>query len=144
VRIRDFLEFLLTGEPISDRERAEVRSEVSFSEAIDAHLEWKHRLISSLGNPGAESLIPDDIRLDTRCELGQWIHGAGNKRYRKFPAFTELREKHAEFHLLAHRIVELSQSQQHEAAQALMKGDFQQTSMAIVSRIRHLSTLFGS
>lgn len=44
----------------------------------------------------AEAICRDD-----RCPLGQWIHGAGGRRWSGQPGFVALLEKHAEFHAAA-------------------------------------------
>lgn len=139
-----FLEALVTGKPFSDRELAQVRGEVSFSDALNAHLEWKRRLVDCIENEGTDVLDVDEIGSDSRCVLGQWIEGDGRHHFGELSSFAELREHHAHFHELAHRIVTLARAHRSDEARQLMSREFQQTSLEIVSRIQHLSRLFGS
>lgn len=144
MRFSGFLSFLFTGKPFSDKELVEVRNEVKFSEAIDAHLAWKQRLIGAVTGHPAHLPNAAEVGIDTACTLGQWIHGAGRQRYGDLSSFAELDRQHARFHHLAREIVELSRANDMDGARRLMDGEFQQTSRDIIARIRHLSGLFDS
>jgi hypothetical protein len=144
MRFSGFLSFLFTGQPFSRRELAEVRGEVSFSEAIEAHLAWKHRLLDALAGHPAELPAASEVGKDTCCMLGQWIHGEGHRRYGDLSSFAELRSLHAHFHEVARRIVELTAAKRMDEAKRLVERDFQPTSLDIIARIRHLAELFGS
>ena len=143
MRIFEFMSFLFTGKLFSDRERAQVRGEVSFPEAIAAHLAWKQRLIDALAGQAAQDLDCNVIGKDTLCTLGQWIHGAGKKRYGDLSSFVELREQHAHFYRIACDVVKLSRTRDVVEAKRLMDGEFQKTSADIVARLKHLSSLFS-
>lgn len=144
MRTEGLLSFLITGNPFSKKELADVRAEISFAEAIDAHLAWKARLVEALG--GSKDRLPDvaDVSTDTRCALGQWIHGAGHERYGGLPSFAELRAQHAHFHDIAGQVLELTRADKKAEAKHLLEGPFQRSSTAIIARIERLGTLFGS
>lgn len=145
MRFSGFLSFLFGGKPFSDGELAEVRGEVSFADAIEAHLAWKRRLIDALAAGKAERWPSvEEVGKDTRCTLGQWIHGTGWERYGNLRSFVELRDVHARFHGLAREIVEHARAGRQTEATRLLDGDFQRTSGDIIARIKHLSELFGS
>lgn len=144
MRFSGLLSFLLTGKPFSERELDEVRGEVSFSQAIEAHIAWKQRLVEAVAQRPAQLPPAEDIGKDTLCTLGMWIHGDGQERYGELPSFDELRRQHAEFHRLAREIVELSRADRRKEAELLMSGKFQHTSSEVIARVRHLSGLFGS
>lgn len=140
----DTTDFLLTEHTISRKETAAVRTEISFSEAIDAHLDWKRRLVESLNAPGRRALMLAEVGNASACTLGQWIDGAGERRYGDLSSFAELREDHRSFHVLARRVVELHRSNDRHSAQALLKAEFQQAGHRIVERLKHLSDVFGN
>ena len=144
MRFAGFLSFLFSGKPFSDGELAAVRSEVSFTAAIEAHLAWKRRLIDALAGKPGQWPNADEVGRDSRCMLGQWIHGTGWERYGDLPSFVELRDEHARFHGLAREIVEHAHAGRQAEATRLMEGEFQRTSHDIIARIKHLSGLFGS
>lgn len=76
-----------------------VVAEFDFDQAIEAHRQWKIRLrqaISERTRLDAETICRDD-----RCPLGQWLHGAGGRRWGSQPRFVALLDKHAEFHSVA-------------------------------------------
>jgi hypothetical protein len=144
MRFSGFLSFLFTGKPFSNRELLAVRGEVSFAEAIDAHLEWKRRLLDAVGGHPANLPVASEVGRDAGCTLGRWIHGEGDQRYGDLSSFVELRNLHAHFHDLARQVVELASANRMSDAKRLVDSEFQQTSLDIIARIRHLSGLFGS
>lgn len=141
MRLTGFLSFLFSGKPFSDGELAAVRSEVSFADAIEAHLAWKRQLIDALAGKPGQWPNAGEVGKDSRCMLGQWIHG---KRYGDLPSFVELRDEHARFHGLAREIVEHARAGRKAEATRLLEGAFQRSSGEIIARIKHLSGLFGS
>ncbi len=70
-----------------------------FDAAIDAHRQWKVKLRRAIAE--RSRLDADTLCRDDRCPLGQWLHGAGGKRWGTQPGFVALLEKHAEFHATA-------------------------------------------
>ena len=70
-----------------------------FDQAIEAHRSWKVKLRKALA--GQESIDADTACRDDACTLGRWLHGAGGQRWGSRPLFTELIERHAQFHQIA-------------------------------------------
>lgn len=144
MQLTGFVHFLLTGQPISAKETESVRAEVSFAEAIEAHLNWKRELIESLNGSRGNALVPWHAGNPSICVLGKWIDDAGTRRYGDLSSFEDLREVHRRFHALARQVIELRLAKDMEAAQALLRTDFEQASSQIVQRLRHLAKLFGN
>jgi len=144
MRLSGFLSFLFGGKPFSDGELADVRSEVCFADAIEAHMAWKRQLVDALAGKAEQWPKVDEVGTDKRCALGQWILGTGWERYGDLASFIELRNAHARFHGLAGEIVEHVRAGRRAEATHLLDGDFQRTSNDIIARIKRLSELFGS
>lgn len=89
---------------------------LDFSEAIEAHQDWKLRLQAVIEGRSVEKLDPQVVGRDDRCLLGCWILGEGARRFGGQRKFADLRAKHAYFHVCAGRILALAQSGQKEAA----------------------------
>ena len=75
---------------------APVATDVDFDAAIEAHRQWKVRLRQAIAQRAL--LDADTICRDDRCPLGQWLHGAGGRRWGGRPGFVTLMQKHADFH----------------------------------------------
>jgi hypothetical protein len=143
-RLNGFLHFLLTGEPFSPEEIVAVRKEISFTDAIDAHIAWKNQLEHALRQPPVAVRITRDVNDPEHCLLGKWITGPGYRRYGNLSSFDEIRVQHDRFHRLAGEIAELHSSRQFALAETLMNGGFQDASHQIVKELRRFSELFGS
>ncbi|MEQ1568746.1 MAG: CZB domain-containing protein [Myxococcota bacterium] len=76
---------------------------MDFDAAIRAHSRWKLRLVSYVHGPD-QSLDPEEVGRDDRCDLGCWLHGDG-ARYAALPAFGALVQAHARFHRAAAEVV---------------------------------------
>lgn len=81
---------------------------MDFDQAIAAHNKWKKKLADCLAQRDC-SLKPVEIGMDTRCPLGQWIHGEGS-RYVKLPEYSTLRLEHARFHRAAAEVIRRAHS----------------------------------
>lgn len=89
-----------------------------FNEAIEAHAEWKRRLMNKI-----KEGIPSDIEETANChacELGQWIDGEG-ARYGYLPSFQNLRFAHQEFHNVAAELIAHSNAGDKEKAMEILK-----------------------
>lgn len=138
------ISFLVTGNPFPDKELAEVRGEISFSEAIDGHLAWRRCLVESVLGKAAQPMDCLKVCDESGCLLGRWLNGPGQSRYGDLPSFIQLREQHSRFHNLACEVLELSSSNRLAEAKCLMEGEFLKVSTEIIDRMKHLHTLFRS
>ncbi len=86
-------------------------------DAVAAHVAWKTRL----RNAALRGTVMDaeQISCDDCCPLGRWLHGDGRGRWGHRPAFSELVDRHAEFHREAGAVARLVNAQQ--SAEALAK-----------------------
>jgi methyl-accepting chemotaxis protein len=108
---------------------------MDFDQAIAAHGAWKQKLTEYLHKKDG-SLKAAEVALDTKCPLGQWIHGEGTK-YLKLSEFSTLRQEHARFHKAAAEVVRHADSGQSTAAETALggKSEFANSSSAVVTAI---------
>jgi len=126
---------------IDSGEKKLIREEVSLSEAVEAHITWKVRLQSYVDGKSHENLDPAIICRDDQCRLGAWIHGPALNHFREFGPFHQLRADHAQFHCLAADVVNHVQANNREAAEAILKGEYQQISHKVVMALTELNSL---
>lgn len=105
---------------------------------ISAHVLWKKRLQSLLDGTSEETLNPDNIGMDNKCALGQWIYGDGQVHKEELK-FEEVRLMHAEFHKMAAEITRLYQVGDQEGAARLLQGDYSRHSERLKHRILSLA-----
>jgi len=133
----------LTGKFLSlfrlkPEEREAIHREISFFEAVEAHVAWKRRLNDYLLGNSQEKLEPHQVSVDNRCTLGKWIHGPAAARFGEFPLFLELVDQHARFHLVAAKVLEAYQNGDEALAIRLLYGDFARQSKETVDCILKL------
>jgi hypothetical protein len=68
--------------------------------AIQAHTNWKLRLLNYARGTGTEKIDLPTLGKDNLCVLGRWLHGDGQK-YAGTVRFGKLLETHAAFHTCA-------------------------------------------
>jgi methyl-accepting chemotaxis protein len=108
-------------------------ADFDFNQAIEAHRNWKVRLRQAIAEQG--QLDADTICRDDRCPLGQWIHGAGGRRWGSRPTFVELVDRHAEFHRVAAAVArQINQGHYGEAERLIGSGSsFAQVSTEVAT-----------
>ena len=87
---------------------------------IDAHRQWKVKLrdaIESRNKVDAASLSRDDC-----CTLGQWIYGDG-QRLAARQSFTDLVDRHRQFHRVAGEVATLVNQRSYRAAEDALAPD---------------------
>ena len=85
-------------------------------QAIDSHVRWRQRLEDFIRGTSFERLSAEAVAATYRCELGQWIHGAGKARYGHLDLFTDLETAHARLHEQSGTILEAAISGDREQA----------------------------
>jgi methyl-accepting chemotaxis protein len=98
----------------------------AISDAIGAHGMWKGRLKLAIES-GKSELPVESIRTDNHCVFGQWLHGSTlTSADKASPHFKTVRDRHAEFHRTAARVVELAMSGDKTEASKMMSfnGEF--------------------
>lgn len=122
---------------------AGVTGELDVYNALQAHMQWKQRLLAYIHGTSEEQLDAENVGSDCLCALGQWIYGPGGNRYGEHVKFVELKSVHTDFHLLAAEVVRAVQSgQQEQALELLQKGDYPKVSNRIKSMLARLSLEF--
>ena len=108
---------------------------IDIKHAIDAHMQWRHRLENYVRGQSFEQFQADAVAADHRCELGQWIHTDGRRKYGHLPQFCELDLIHAEFHRLAGEIVGCTnRNQRAQALELLNASSYSKTA----AKLKHL------
>lgn len=90
----------------------------NFDAAIEAHRDWKVKLRKAIANQ--EMLDADTICRDDCCPLGKWLHGAGGKRWGGERLFSDLLDKHAQFHQTAGAVARTINAGQYAQAETLL------------------------
>ena len=73
---------------------------LDMKQALDAHMNWLHRIELKLNGLSNERLDLPSVASDNHCTLGHWINGEAKQRYSGLPEYLELRNTHANFHLI--------------------------------------------
>ncbi|HLP75569.1 MAG TPA: CZB domain-containing protein [Candidatus Paceibacterota bacterium] len=114
------------------------------NEAIKAHTDWKIRLQMAVTGKNGGQLNPNEIGLDNKCPLGQWIYASAFKDIGKNPDFTQLKEAHAAFHRAAADIVKLMKVEDYAQAQQALndsRSEFNVKAHDVVRQITKLKPL---
>lgn len=133
-----FISALKSAFGMSFEVREEVRREINFYEAVEAHLSWKLRLNDYLAGRSKEELQPHTICVDNRCVLGKWIHGPGKERFGAIGTFQQLMDEHAKFHYQASKVVEAHQAGNTALAEQILSDQFAHQSKKTVNCITKL------
>jgi hypothetical protein len=107
---------------------------MDFSGAIQAHANWKLRLLSYCQGVLREKLDLRMLERDNVCELGKWLHGEARK-YSADPMLRELTDAHAAFHRCAASMAALVERGQAGTAEAFLNSkdsDFCRLSIKVV------------
>lgn len=110
---------------------------MNFEDAIKVHTYWKVTLRWMInGHRPVDETTTADCH---RCELGQWIDGAG-ACYAGVPAYLTLTQEHAEFHRIAGAVIHKIQSGLAGEADAMLAPDgaFTLASTRTIEAIRAL------
>ena len=89
--------------------------------AINAHNEWKERLLAAIESGGGE-LKPEVIAKDDVCILGKWLYSDEVPITEKTSSdYEKVRTWHALFHKEAGYVIELVQQQKIDEAKQAMQ-----------------------
>lgn len=122
---------------------AAILTEIDIDTAITAHENWKLRLQNYLNGNSAETLQPEIVCQDDRCDLGKWLHGPGEKRLGKYPSFSVLVARHKYFHLQASTVVALVQANEKDKAIQTLEGSYRHASTQVVLLLKDLKRGLG-
>lgn len=111
--------------------------------AIQAHVQWKQRLLHYIHGESEEKLEPEVVGSDCTCSLGQWIYSRGEAKYGEHPKFQSLKAIHADFHAYAADVVvAVHRGEREHALRLLQNGEYPRVSNRIKSMLAGLSLEF--
>lgn len=122
---------------------AAILAEIDIDTAIAAHENWKVRLENYLAGRSNETLQPEIVCLDDRCDLGKWLHGPGGQRLGKYPAFTMLVARHRYFHVQASTVLALAQGGNADKATHTLQTSYRHASSQVVLLLKELKRGLG-
>ena len=113
---------------------------MDFGSAIQAHSDWKLRLLSYCR--GASREKPDfyTLQKDNACALGQWLHGPA-KALGDDATLNELVQAHAAFHRCAATVAKMLENGQRAAAETFLnsrESEFGKLSLQVVRYLMKL------
>ena len=128
---------------LDEKSAAAVLAEIDIDTAIAAHENWKLRLQNYVNGKSSETLHADVVCMDDRCDLGKWLHGPGNQRMGKYPAFTMLVARHKYFHVQASTVVALAQADEKGKAEQMIDSSYRHASNQVVLLLKELKRGLG-
>lgn len=102
---------------------------MNLDDAIKTHAEWKLKFRAAMSRK--EQLDAPSIERDDCCMLGKWIHGEGKSQFARHGEFTEVRERHRDFHKHAGTVARHINAGRYEEAERMLENG---TPYAIASR----------
>jgi hypothetical protein len=124
---------------LSGDKKSTIKDEINIMDAINAHIKWKIRLDKYVTGTSEEQLDPKVICRDDQCVLGKWIHGPAQKHFQDDDGLNTLRQDHADFHVIAGKIVSSVQANDIASAETLLKGDYMNASRKVVRDLTELN-----
>jgi methyl-accepting chemotaxis protein len=121
--------------------RSKTSLNLSFTDAKDAHLKWKVRLINFIKGNSEEKIDAAKVCRDDQCALGKWIHGPA-KKYSHNKDYGNLKLAHKEFHESVGEIVECVDRGLITEAKKLLGGKFYQNSNKTIKALSLLEVEF--
>ena len=112
---------------------------LNFYTAMQAHQSWKRRLIQYAQGEANAPIDIEQLRCDTCCELGDWLHNRAQVPRRYFGVFERLIEDHAQFHRVAADVaLQAQRGQREQALQAITRGEFAKQSAKVVGTLSEM------
>lgn len=105
---------------------------LSVIDAIESHVNWRNKWFKALRADDPSAKDAEKIACDHLCQVGQWIYSAG-KSYEHLPEYTELKQRHADFHLCASEAVKLHNKGEFLEAVTLAMGPLTTSSKTVAS-----------
>ena len=120
-----------------------VLAELDIDSAINAHENWKNRLLAVMEGRSDEQLDPAVVCLDDRCDLGRWLHGKGRECLGRYPAFSVLVARHQLFHREASAVLSLAQAGEQAKADQKLQSGYRHASNQVVLLLKELKRGLG-
>ncbi|HPM49381.1 MAG TPA: methyl-accepting chemotaxis protein [Methylotenera sp.] len=122
---------------------AKPETKFSFSDATQAHIKWKNRLVNYVSGNSDEHLEVEKVCRDDQCPLGGWIHGEARK-HAHLREYKELKTAHAEFHQSVGDIVQHVHDNKQAEARKLLGADFSRTSKRTIAAIQEIESVVNA
>jgi methyl-accepting chemotaxis protein len=132
---------LATASKVQVLATQEAVSGMDFDGAIDAHRQWKRRLLGYVVGSSDEKLDAEVVGCDDRCALGKWIYGSCRPAMGGDQRCENLRISHAKFHGCAADIIRAKLANRKTDALRALNGDFVKYSDETV---RHIEAMRGA
>lgn len=113
---------------------------MDFSSAIQAHTDWKLRLLSYCRGTLREKPDCGTLQKDNVCALGQWLHG-DSRAHSSDPLLNDLVGTHAAFHRCAATVAKMVENGQRADAEAALNSrssEFGKLSLQVVGCLMKL------
>lgn len=107
-------------------------NEETLTKAIGGHGLWKSRLIEAV-ETGHSDFDPEDVKVDNKCEFGQWLHYDIDPGLKSDPHYSQAVSLHATFHRYAANILrEATTGSQSTASEMLSRrSDYSELSIEL-------------
>jgi methyl-accepting chemotaxis protein len=116
---------------------------MNFNAAIEAHRQWRRRLLTYLVGSSNEQLDPEVVGCDDHCALGQWIYGSCRPVMGGDSRCENLRVSHAKFHQCAAHIIRQKNAGHLAEARDLLNGDFVKYSDETVKHVQIIGSAWA-
>lgn len=103
--------------------------DLSLEDAINGHISWVKNWKNALKERNYERFQPEIVCQDDQCYLGKWIYSIEDQ-FNQSGKYRAVKDKHAQFHLLAADIV--TEHKKGQFASALMRS---RTELSDASRV---------
>lgn len=131
----------MEGEQMTDGAGSDVSFSFDFDNAIVAHKVWLRHLEFFIEGLETDFVGLDSIDDYTRCSLGQWIGGPGQK-YAGLACFSRLDTVHRQFHKVAAQVAGHIRDARLKEADALLRGPLSGLSAEIVQILEEMKQDF--
>lgn len=108
--------------------------------AVQRHQRLRQRLQACAQGDCDPVLDAAALCFDSRCQLGQWLHGPGQARLGQHRGFLDLLEQHRMFHIAASNVVALARAGRLAQAQSMTQGQLEAFSSGTLKRLNAMQS----
>ena len=91
---------------------------MNLDNAVQTHAQWKTKLRSAISKH--EQMDIATLSRDDCCELGQWLHGEGAKRFSQLASHKDCVQKHVMFHAEVTKVATAVNAKKFEQAESML------------------------
>ncbi len=111
---------------------------LNIRKVVKAHVQWHKHFVEVVHGGKALDAEADKAGSVHQCELGHWIHGAGQQRFGTHQEFKHLFVTHQDFHKAAGDLVQLLRAGKQAQAMKLLDGPVKEASDQILLDLNQL------